>query len=250
MNGGKIVRSGNPSLRENTFNDYQGLGYQNEMTISGTVNKTFILLVLVTASAAFTWYLYFTGQNVMPYLITGAIGSFIFALITIFAKKAAPVTAPIYAILEGLFIGGISAFYEEQVEGITFMAVSLTFAVLFGLLLVYKSGLIKVTQNFRLGIFAATLGIFLAYFLHFILSFFGMSIPFIHDSGPIGIGVSVFIVIIAALNLVLDFDFIEKGAEMRCPKYLEWYAAFGLMVTLVWLYLEILRLLSKIFSRD
>jgi len=243
------MRSGNPSLKGDTFNPYQGYDASQVMTIQGTVNKTFLLLILVIGSAIFTWVQYFNGVNVSLYMITGAIGGFIVALVTVFAKRLAPVTAPIYAVLEGLFIGGISAFYETQVEGITFQAVSLTFMVLLGLLLAYKSRLIKVTHNFRLGVFAATVGIFFTYLLNLILSFFGLSIPFLHDAGPIGILVSLFIVVIAALNLVLDFDFIEKGASMNVPKYMEWYGAFGLMVTLIWLYLEILRLLSKIYGR-
>lgn len=244
------MRSGNPSLRENTFSEYRGMASgMDAMTIQGTINKTFVLLALVLATAIYTWVQYFSGVNVTTHLVLGAIGSFVCALIVIFAKKTAPVVAPIYALLEGLFVGGISAIYESQFQGITVMAVLLTFTVLFALLIVYKSGLIKVTQNFRLGILAATFGILLAYLVSFILGFFGIIVPFIHDSGPIGILVSVFIVIIAALNLVLDFDFIEKGAKMRCPKYMEWYGAFGLMVTLIWLYLEILRLLAKISSR-
>lgn len=244
------MRSGNPSLRENTFDEYSGMSYGHEsMTIQGTVNKTFILLVLVLVSAGFTWSQYFAGVNILPHLVIGAIGSLILSLVVVFAKRSAPITAPIYALLEGLFVGGISALYETEFEGITIMAVTLTFTVMLGLLLVYKSGLIKVTQNFRLGLFAATLGIFFTYLISFILGLFGVTVPFIHDSGPIGILVSIVIVVIAALNLVLDFDFIEKGAQMNCPKYMEWYGAFGLMVTLIWLYLEILRLLSKIASR-
>lgn len=243
------MRSGNPSLTRNTFESYAGHAYvDNQMTIQGTVNKTFILLVLIVVGASFTWSQYFTGQNVAPHVVAGVIGSLIVALVTIFVKRLAPVLSPIYAILEGLVIGGVSAMYEAQFEGITFMAVSLTFSILLGLLLVYKSGLIKVTHNFRLGVAAATLGVMLTYLLSFILGFFGIQVPLIHETGTIGIIVSVVIVIIAALNLVLDFDFIERGAEVGAPKYMEWYGAFGLMVTLVWLYLEILRLLYKVFA--
>ncbi|MCU9614337.1 Bax inhibitor-1/YccA family protein [Caldibacillus lycopersici] len=243
------MRSGNPSLRENTFDDYRGWSQGNTMTIQGTVNKTFILLLLVVLSAVYTWYQYFSGVDVTAYLLIGAIGGFIVSLIATFWKQSTPITAPVYALLEGLFVGGISALYEAQFQGITTLAVTLTFAVLFSLLIIYKLRIIKVTQNFRLGLFAATFGILLTYLINIILSFFGVSVPFLHDSGPIGILISLFIVVIAALNLVLDFDFIEKGAQMNCPKYLEWYGAFGLMVTLVWLYLEILRLLSKVMSR-
>ncbi|MET3698785.1 uncharacterized YccA/Bax inhibitor family protein [Bacillus oleivorans] len=243
------MRSGNPSLRGNTFDAYAGMGGGHVMTIQGTVNKTFILLLLIIASAGFTWFQYFSGVNIVPHLVIGVIGVLILSLVTVFWKKAAPVTAPMYAIFEGLFVGGISGLYESEFQGITITAVTLTFAILIGLLMVYKSGLIKVTHNFRLGVAAATLGIFLAYLTSFILGLFGITVPFIHDATPIGILISVGIVIIAALNLVLDFDFIEKGAAIGCPKYMEWYGAFGLMVTLVWLYLEILRLLAKINSR-
>jgi uncharacterized YccA/Bax inhibitor family protein len=160
------------------------------------------------------------------------------------------VTAPVYAVLEGLFLGGISAFYEAQFQGIVIQAVGLTFGTLAALLLAYKSGMIRATENFKLGVAAATGGIMLVYLVSLGMSFFGMRMPYLHESGPLGIGISVFIVVIAALNLVLDFDFIEQGAAQGAPKYMEWYAAFGLLVTLIWLYLEILRLLSKLRSRD
>jgi uncharacterized YccA/Bax inhibitor family protein len=159
------------------------------------------------------------------------------------------VTAPIYAVLEGLFLGGISAIFEMSYPGIVIQAVALTFGTLFCLLAAYKSRLIKVTENFKLGIVAATGAICLIYLVSIIMGFFGASIPMIHSSGPLGIGFSLFVVTIAALNLVLDFDFIERGSEMGAPKYMEWYGAFGLVVTLVWLYIEILRLLSKLRRR-
>jgi uncharacterized YccA/Bax inhibitor family protein len=158
-------------------------------------------------------------------------------------------TAPLYAVLEGLFLGGISALYELKFQGIVIQAVALTFGTLAALLLAYKSRLIKVTENFKLGVVAATGGIALVYLISIGLGFFGIRMPYLHDSGPIGIGISVFIVIVAALNLVLDFDFIEQGAAQGAPKYMEWYAAFGLLVTLIWLYLEILRLLAKVRRR-
>jgi uncharacterized YccA/Bax inhibitor family protein len=158
-------------------------------------------------------------------------------------------TAPIYALLEGLFLGGISAIFEAQYPGIVIQAVSLTFGTLFCLLLAYRSGIIKVTENFKLGVAAATGGIALIYLATLVLGLFGVRMPFIHESGLIGIGFSLFVVVIAALNLVLDFDFIESGAKSGAPKYMEWYAAFGLMVTLIWLYIEILRLLAKLRSR-
>lgn len=241
------MRSANPSLGENTF---KGLRTENgmSMTIQGTVNKTFILFLLLCATAVFTWHQHFSGNDIQAWLWIGLLGGFVVALITIFVKKAAPYTAPLYALLEGLAIGGISAIFESQFEGITTQAILLTLGTLFSLLFAYRSGLIKVTENFKLGVVAATGAIFFVYVADFILRFFGMEVPFIHETGLVGILISVAIVVVAALNLVLDFDFIEKGAEQRAPKYMEWYGAFGLMVTLVWLYFEILRLLSKIRS--
>ncbi|PYQ23818.1 MAG: hypothetical protein DMF79_03045, partial [Acidobacteria bacterium] len=171
------------------------------------------------------------------------------ALVTAFKPAFSPVTTPIYAALEGLFLGGVSGLYELRYPGIVMNAVGLTFGCLAALLAAYSSGLIRPSENFKLGIVAATGGIALLYLVSMGLGFFGKSIPFIHDSGPIGIAFSVFVVGLAALNLVLDFDFIEDGARRGAPKYMEWYGAFGLLVTLVWLYLEILRLLAKLQNR-
>ena len=214
------------------------------MTLEGAVNKTGIGLFLIMTAAYFTW----TSPS-PPIMIGGAIGGFVMALVTIFKKTWAPFTVPIYAILEGLFLGGISRFFEDRFPGIASQAIILTLGILGALLLAYKSKLIKPTENFKLGIAAATGGIFLIYMINIIMGFFGSSIPMIHESGMIGIGFSVFVVIIASLNLVLDFDFIEQGVEQGAPKYMEWYGAFGLLVTLIWLYLEILRLLAKLQSR-
>ncbi len=224
------------------------------MTLMGTVHKTGALLLLLLISASMTWSMVLSpgadglvvSGPVGLLTIGGAIGGLIFAMATIFKPRWAPVTAPIYAVLQGLFIGGISAFMERVYPGIVPQAAGLTFGILFALLAAYKSGLIRATENFKLGVVAATGGIFVIYIASFILGFFGISIPFLHDSGPIGIGISVFICIVAALNLVLDFDFIENGAEHGAPKYMEWVGAFGLMVTLVWLYIEILHLLAKL----
>ena len=215
------------------------------MTLEGAVNKTAIGLFLIMTAAYFTW----TNPS-LPIMIGGAIGGFVMALVTIFKKTWAPFTVPIYAILEGLFLGGISRFFEDRFPGIASQAIILTLGILGALLLAYKSKLIKPTENFKLGITAATGGIFLIYMINIIMGFFGSSIPMIHESGMIGIGFSVFVVIIASLNLVLDFDFIEQGVEQGAPKYMEWYGAFGLLVTLIWLYLEILRLLAKLQSRN
>jgi uncharacterized YccA/Bax inhibitor family protein len=171
-------------------------------------------------------------------------------MVTVFKKEWSPVTAPIYALLEGLALGGLSAVFDLRYPGIIIQAVSLTFGTLFVLLLAYRSGLIQVTQKFRLGVIAATGGIFLFYMMQMLLGLFGIRFVAINGSGFIGIGFSLFVVAIAALNLVLDFDFIEKGVQFGAPKYMEWYGAFGIMVTLVWLYLEILILLSKMRSRN
>jgi uncharacterized YccA/Bax inhibitor family protein len=248
------MRSSNPALNSNVFT---GLAPASEsMSIQGTVNKTFILLLLVCVSAAWVWNQYYgalepsqAAGDISLWVLGGAIGGFIMALVTIFKKSWAGVTAPIYALLEGLLLGGLSATFEARYPGIVVQAVGLTFGTLFCLLVAYTSRMIKVTQNFRLGVFAATGGIAFFYLASFVLGFFGIRIPYIHESGLIGIGFSLVVVVIAALNLVLDFDFIEQGALHGAPKYMEWYGAFGLIVTLVWLYLEILRLLSKLRSR-
>lgn len=250
------MRTSNPALNERVFSRTVATG--ERMTITGAVNKTFILLVLVVLAALYTWRLFYAqlaqagpqaaAQAVMPWMMTGLLAGFVVALITIFRKSWAPATAPAYAVLEGLALGGISALFEAQFPGIVIQAVALTLGTLFALLTAYRSGLIRATENFRLGVVAATGGIMVVYLISFLGRIaFGWNMPFIHDSGPIGIAFSLFVVVVAALNLVLDFDFIEKG-HGAAPKYMEWFAAFGLIVTLVWLYLEILRLLSKLRS--
>jgi uncharacterized YccA/Bax inhibitor family protein len=176
----------------------------------------------------------------------GLIGGFVIALVTIFKKEWSPITAPVYALLEGLVLGGISAIFERSYPGVAIQAVGLTFGTLFVLLLAYKSGIVRATQGFKIGVIAATGGIAVFYLVEMVLNFFfHFQVPAINGSGPWGIVFSLFVVIIAALNLVLDFDLIESGVRMGAPKYMEWYGAFGLMVTLIWLYLEILRLLAK-----
>lgn len=244
-----MIRSGNPALTADTFGGVGYAGGAETMTLQGTVNKTAITLLITMSAALFTWGRFFAGQSVAPFMLLGVLGGLVVGLVTVFKKTAAPVTAPLYGALEGLLLGGLSATYEARFPGIVMNAVGLTFGTLFALLLAYKSGLIRPTQNFRLGLVAATGGIFLLYLVNMILSLFGRSIPFIHQSGPLGIAFSAFVVAIAALNLVLDFDFIERGAESNAPKYMEWYGAFGLVVTLIWLYIEILHLLSKLQSR-
>jgi uncharacterized YccA/Bax inhibitor family protein len=249
-----MMRTANPALNKKTFENTSYMSStENTMTLQGTVNKTGFLLTFLILAAAWTWNLYFESNNpasVTPWLIGGLLGGFIVALITTFKKHLSPITTPIYAVLEGLFLGSLSALFESRFPGIVVQAVGLTFGTLFALLMAYRSGLIKATENFKLGVTAATGGICLLYIISFVLSFFGTSIPYIHQSGIIGIGFSMFVVVIAALNLVLDFDFIENASKSNAPKYMEWYGAFGLLVTLVWLYIEILRLLSKLYSRN
>jgi len=245
------MRTANPALNSKTFTNAGAFTDSGVMTLQGTVNKTFILLLLTVFSAAMVWNKFFTFGNpavVMPWMWGGILGGFIVAIITVFKKELAPATAPIYALLEGLFLGGISSIFEARFPGIVMQAVGLTFGVLFCLLLAYKSGLIKPTENFKLGIVAATGAIAFFYFISIILSLFGVHLSVIYGNSPLSIGFSVFVVIIAALNLVLDFDFIEQGSHAGVPKYMEWYAAFGLLVTLIWLYIEILRLLSKLYG--
>ena len=253
------MRSGNPTLKESTFLDLASGSVVSRdgeaMTLNGTVNKTGFLLLLAVLTAAFAWNNTFTATGelapaAMVYMWGGLIGGLILALVTIFKKTWAPVSAPLYALFEGFFLGAISAVFEARYPGIVFQAVLLTFGTLFALLMAYRSGLIKATENFKLGVVAATGGIALVYLATIVLGFFNIQIPLIHESGLVGIGFSLFVVVIAALNLVLDFDFIESGVEAGAPKYMEWYGAFGLMVTLVWLYVEFLRLLSKLQSRN
>lgn len=243
------MRTTNPILTDRAFGGVRGTATGAVMTVQGTVNRTAVLLGLLLVSSSWVWGRAMAGAPVQGYLLGGIFGGFIVALVTIFKKAWAPVTAPAYAVLEGLALGGLSAIFEMQYPGIVIQAVTLTFGTLAALLLAYTSRLIPVTQNLRLGIVAATGGIALVYLVSMVLGFFNIRMPFLYDASPLSIGISVFIVIIAALNLVLDFDFIERGSEGGLPKYMEWYGAFGLMVTLVWLYLEILRLLSKMRSR-
>jgi uncharacterized YccA/Bax inhibitor family protein len=257
------MRTSNPMLTEEAFkkaaNAAKGFSgaevgtsamrHEETMSIRGTVNKTFVLTAILLFTGYFSWNLAGT-----PYLgiamIGGIIGGLVMALITAFKKTAAPITAPLYAALQGLAVGGISVTFEMSYPGIVVQAVTLTVAVLVALLLAYSSGVVKATENFKLGVVAATGGIMIMYLVSFVMSLFGMNVGFLHDSSPLSIGISIVVVIVAALNLVLDFDFIESGANAGAPKYMEWYGAFGLMVTLIWLYMEILRLLAKLKDRE
>ena len=257
------MRTGNPALNDRTFENF-GV-YRRELTadqapadvmsINGTAQKTLFLLLLAMGTACFTWSKTFAAVEAepaaaMPWAFGGLIVGLVTGLVICFKHTWAPALAPVYALAQGLFLGGISAMFESQYPGIVIQAVGGTFGTLGGLLLAYQSGLIKATENFKLGVVAATGGICFVYLISIIGILFGFPVPYIHSAGPIGIGFSLVVVVIAALNLVLDFDFIEQAAERGAPKYLEWYGAFALMVTLVWLYMEILRLLAKLRGRD
>jgi len=246
--------SSNPLLQPDTFTKDQGFSntgvYEKGMTVEGTVNKVGILLFLLILAAAWVWGLAYNNPGLMiPYLLIGTVGGLITLLITYFKKDISHITAPIYAILEGFAIGGISALFEGQYPGLVIQAVFLTFGTMFGMLLIYKLGLVRVTDNFKRGVIAATFGIMIVYIVSLVLNLFHMPVGFIYSNGIIGIGFSLFVIIIAALNLVLDFDFIENAASHSLPKYMEWFAAIGLIVTLIWLYLEFLRLLAKLRER-
>ena len=244
-----LFKTSNPALNAQTFDNRAAVGGE-AMTLQGTVNKTGLLLFCAVATAAWTWWLARTQpQAVTLCLWGGLIGGLLFALATIFKKEWAPVTAPIYALCEGFALGGISEVLNRAYPGIALQAIGLTAAVTLVMLLLYTSGMIRATPKFTIGVIAATGGIFLFYLVDLMMGFFGHHISVLYSNGPWGIGISVFIVIVAALNLALDFDFIETGVYAGAAKYMEWYGAFGIMVTLVWMYIEILHLLSQLRSQ-
>lgn len=238
------MKSGNPALRAKTFLGLEATT-EDVMTLPGTFNKTAILLAIVLASAVWVWGIRATGQDVTPYLIGGTVGGLILALVTIFMKKTAGYTAPIYAALEGLALGAISSIYEAKYPGVAIQAVGLTFGVMVFMLGLYRFKVIQPTAKFQMAIVSATGAIAVLYVIDIVMIAFGHPTPFIHEGGFMGIAFSLFVVGIAALNLILDFGFISDGVASRAPKYMEWYCAFSLVVTLVWLYVEILRLLGK-----
>ena len=242
-------RTSNPALNKSTFKNISSSNpftLNQKMTIKGTVDKTAICLVLLLIPA---YYVFATGA--VGYAIPGAVIGFILAIVTIFRRKWAQFTVPLYSVAQGFFLGGISYYYNQSYEGIVLQSISLTIFILFSLLFAYRLKIIRPDENFKLGLFAATGGIFLMYVVNLIMSFFGsgISILDINNSSNFSIGFSIFIVVIASLNLVIDFDFIEEGSEKGAPKFMEWYGAFGLLVTLIWLYLEILRMLAKMKNR-
>ncbi|MCR4880476.1 MAG: Bax inhibitor-1/YccA family protein [bacterium] len=241
----------NPILNENTFvsEEYSQYGMTNVMTKEGVITKTTGLLLLTVVASAMAWFKAISApEAMMPIFMVGIIGGFITAMIISFKRNLAQYLAPVYAILEGLAIGGISCLMEAQFPGIVYQAVLGTFAVFFTVLALYASRIIVVTEKVRGVIFSATLAVMLVYLVSFILSFFGIRVPFINDVSVVGILISVIITFIAASNFLLDFDFIERGINNYAPKQFEWYASFGLMVTLIWVYIEVLKLLAK-FSR-
>jgi len=255
-----ITKSSNPVFGKNIFSQSATNTEDGVMTVNGTINKTGLMLLIVIFAATFTWRKFFGAfdaatpgaipPGVIVWMIGGAIGGLILALITTFSPRRAAMTAPIYAVFEGLFLGAISAMFEAMYPGLVMRAVSLTFGVFFIMLLLYRSGTIRATEKFKTVIFAATGGIALVYLVSFVASMFGVNFSFMYGNSMLSIGISLFVVVVAALNLILDFDMITQGSNARAPKYMEWYGAFGLMVTLIWLYLEMLRLLSKLSSRN
>lgn len=263
-----MMRTSNPALSNAVFSVHDMSGSAT-MTLGGTVAKTGVLLGIVILVAGFTWHQALqagmaAGVQATPgtiqiaqlppavtmYPVIGAIAGLILAMITIFKPSVSPFTSPLYAAAEGCFLGGMSVMFEYAFPGIVAQAVTLTFGTLATLLTAYATGVIRATEKLKLGVCAATGGIALFYLISMVLSLFHVNVPVINQPTWIGIAFSVFVVVIAALNLVIDFDFIETGVARGAPKYMEWYGAFGILVTLVWLYLEILRLLAKLRSRD
>ncbi len=260
-----MLRTANPVMsrgfgnKTNSFAQSYNTVSSDTMTINGTISKTGLLLLIATLSGAFVWGRFQSSvdietglpdiNSITGLMMLGAFGGFGVALITIFKQHLSPITAPIYAALEGLFLGGISAMFEIKYPGIVVNAILATLGVLVVMLVAYRSGVIKVTERFKMGIVAATGGIAVVYLVNMVMGFFGHQMSIISGSSNMAILFSVVVCIVAALNLVMDFDIIETGVQNGAPKYMEWYGAFALMVTLVWLYIEILRLLSKVNRR-
>lgn len=251
--------SKNPFLKNKSFSgtrvatevrDGNVIDYNQTMTVSGTMNKSFIMMLLLIAGATVSWWMTSQEINTLPIAIGGAIVALILVLISSFKPHYSPWIAPGYALFEGLFIGAISAFFEIMYPGIVIQAVGATFVTFLVCLGLYKYKIVQVTEQFKSIIIAATLAIMTYYLISWLFSMFTSFVPVHYGNSLMSIGISVFVIIIAAMNLFLDFDMIEKGAQRQMPKYMEWYGAMGLMVTLVWLYFEFLRLLSKIASRD
>jgi uncharacterized YccA/Bax inhibitor family protein len=247
-----MLRTSNPALQENTFLGYRRIAGTEQMTVQGVVFKTIICLLLLMLTAGWTWIKFAelgNAQATTPWMVIGMVGGLILGIATVFKKEWSPITAPLYALAEGLFIGGISAMFEASYPGLVFQAVGLTFGTTLAMLFAYQSGFIRPSEKFKLGVVAATGGIAVVYLVGLVFSLFGINFSFLYGSGLFSILFSVFVVVVAALNLILDFDFIEQGAEQGAPKFMEWYGSFALMVTLIWLYIEFLRLLAKMRER-
>lgn len=242
-----LNKTGNPIFKTKAFTQ-PGAIAGDRMTVSGVIGKSVIMLVLLTLTAGWVWSRFLTVGSagaVEPYVLGGVVGGLVFALATAFKPNWSPVTAPLYAICEGLALGGISALFELRYPGIVVQAVGLTLATAFGMLILYRTGIIKVTDRFKRMLFAATTGIMLFYLVTWVISMFGVDTTVLFGHSSLSIGISLVIVAIAAFNLVLDFDIIARQSAIGAPRYMEWYGAFALMVTLVWLYMEILRLLGN-----
>lgn len=248
-----LFNSSNPTLTEKSFKKSMSIPSSGTMTFRGTLNKFGLLFILVMATAFFVWNEASVGNNVQGYVMGGAIGGLVLALVIMFKQEWAPMLAPAYALAEGLLVGGISAIYNDAFStvapGIVMQAVTLTFGTAIAMYLLYSFGIIKVTQRFKSIMFAAMGGILLFYLITFLLSLFGVPVTGLHQGSLLSIGISIVITGIAALSLLLDFDRIEQGAAMGAPKQMEWFCAFGLLVTMVWLYVEILRLLGNLYGR-
>ncbi|MDG4656294.1 Bax inhibitor-1/YccA family protein [Ectobacillus antri] len=243
------MRTNNPMLKEEAFR--KAPASSGTMTVGGTAGKAFIMLALLLGTAVYAYMQVVQNKMSMGVMIGALLIAMILAFATAFVPKISPVTAPVYAAVEGIVLGTISAMYMQRFgDQVVLYAVLLTISVMFAMLLLYATRVIKVTNKFRMGVLSATLGVLFMYLIVAVMQLFGASVPFLHDGGTIAIIVSAVVIVIAALNLVLDFDFIENGARSGAPKYMEWYGALGLMLTLVWLYLEILRLVSYFVRND
>lgn len=246
------MRSSNPVMTGRIYEKAGSASSAGVMTINGTINKIGLMLLLLIAAASYTWNMVMGDDpgRAGTMAIIGGVGGFIMAMVTVFRPTSSSYTAPVYAILEGMFLGAISAVINARYPGVAFQAVLLTIGTLFTMLFLYRSGRIRATPKFRKGVMMATGAVFFAYMISWVMSMFGMPMGFMHSAGPLGIIINLVIIVIAALNLIMDFDFIEKGSRMGAPKYMEWYGAFGLMVTLVWLYIEFLRILARFAGRN
>lgn len=245
------LKSSNPVMQEKTFQGtvLEGMSVGEEMTLKGTMNKFGVLIALTIASTMFAWTQIYKGSDPRTLIITGGIAALVVAVILIFKMKWAPFLAPAYAIFKGLVVGAISALYNIQYNGLPVQAIALTLLVTLVMFLIYRYRIIKVTNKFRTVIVVATGAIALFYLIQFLTYSIGgtaIASSFTNSATPLSIGFSILVTALAAFNLLLNFDTIEKGIEVKAPKYMEWYGAFGLLVTIIWLYLEILRLLSKL----